>query len=414
MRESYDVKLEGKEWTKCLEGAYKKRKKDVKIDGFRKGSVPYDVYVKKAGIESLYMDAADEAVNILFKKLMEDKKTITPAATPAIDVKNISKDKIEITITLVGAPEIKLGKYKKLGIKKEEVKVTKDEIDHEIEHLKSHYTEIKVADDGAKLKNGMIAVIDFEGFLDGTPFKGGKGEDYNLELGSNTFIPGFEEALVGLKKGDKKDVNVSFPDNYHVDELKGKPVVFKVEVKDVKERIFPELNDDFFEDLNMEGVKNEKDLRKHFEEELTHEKTHQLEDEHMFKCLDKIVANSKFEIPVEMTNDETEAIVKEFGEKLTYQGLRLEEYLKYMNTNIDDFKKTLEPEANKRIGYRLVMDAIIKEEKLEVSDEEYKAGLEEEASHYGMSVKDFEKEIGTKEMFKYNLLVKKAMKVISE
>ena len=260
----------------------------------------------------------------------------------------------------------------------------------------------------------MIAVIDFEGFLNGTPFKGGKGEDYNLEIGSNTFIPGFEESLVGLKKGDKKDINVTFPENYHVDDLKGKPVMFHVEIKDVKERVLPELNKEFFEDLAMDGVTNEKELRNHIEEEIKHEKTHRLEDEHLFKCLDKIVSNSKFEIPEEMTKDETNSMVKEFAEKLSYQGLRFEDYLKYMNTNLDDFKKTLEPEANKRIGYRLVMDNIIKAENLEISADELKEGLAHEAEHYGMKVEDFEKEVGSMEMFKYDLLVKKAMKVISE
>ena len=414
MKETYTVKLEGKEWKDCLKSAYNKKKKDIKMDGFRKGNVPYNIYIKNAGVESLFMDASDEAINILYKKLMADEKTITPVATPNIEIKSISKDGIELTFTLVGAPEVKLGKYKKLGIKKEEVKVSEEEIDYEIGHIKEQFAELRVADDKTKIKEGMVAVIDFEGFLNGTPFKGGKGEDYSLEIGSKTFIPGFEEALVGLKKGDKKDINVTFPENYHVDDLKGKPVMFHVEIKDIKERILPEFNKEFFEDLAMDGVTNEKELRNHIEEEIKHEKTHRLEDEHLFKCLDKIVSNSKFEIPEEMTKDETNSMVKEFAEKLSYQGLRFEDYLKYMNTNLDDFKKTLEPEANKRIGYRLVMDNIIKAENLEISADELKEGLAHEAEHYGMKVEDFEKEVGSMEMFKYDLLVKKAMKVISE
>ncbi len=414
MRESYTLKLEGKEWKEVLEGVYKKKKKDVKMDGFRKGNVPYNIYIKNAGVESLFMDASDEAINILYKKLMADEKTITPVATPNIEIKSISKDGIELTFTLVGAPEVKLGKYKKLGIKKEEVKVSEEEIDHEIGHIKEQFAELKIADDKTKIKEGMVAVIDFEGFLNGTPFKGGKGEDYNLEIGSKTFIPGFEEALVGLKKGDKKDINVTFPENYHVDDLKGKPVMFHVEIKEIKERILPEFNKEFFEDLAMDGVTNEKELRSHIEEEIKHEKTHRVEDEYLFKCLDKIVENSKFEIPEEMTKDEVDNIVKEFSEKLKYQGLRFEDYLKYMNTSIDDFKKTLEPEANKRIGYRLVMDNIIKTEKLELTDEEVKEGIAHEAEHYGMKPEEFEKEIGSVEMFKYDLLVKKAMEVISK
>lgn len=414
MKESYTLKLEGKEWKECLKEAYNKKKKEVKLDGFRKGQVPYDIYVKKAGIESLYMDAIDMAVDTLYAKLLSDPKTITPAATPAIDIKNITDKEVEIEFTLVGTPEVKLGKYKKLGVKKEKVEVTDEEIEHEIEHLKEQFVEVKTLDDKAKIKEGNVAVIDFEGFLNGTPFQGGKGEGYSLEIGSHTFIPGFEEALVGLKKGDKKDVKVTFPENYHSEELKGQPVIFKVTVHEVKERVFPEFNKDFFEDLNVGGVESLEDLKRYIKENKEAEKEKQIEDEYLFKCLDKVVEASKFEIPTEMTEDEVNRLVREFSEKLQYQGLRLEDYLKYCNTSMDDFKATLKDEANKRIGYRLMMDAIVQKEGLEVTDEELEKGLTETAEQYGMSKEDFEKEIGSKELFKYDLLMRKAMKVVTE
>lgn len=414
MKESYTLKLEGKEWKECLHDAYDKKKKEVKIDGFRKGQVPYDIYVKKAGVESLFMDAIDMAVDILYAKLLSDPKTITPAATPAIDIKDINSDGVEITFTLVKTPDVKLGKYKKLGVKKEEVKVSDEEVEHELGHLKEQFVEIKTVDDKTKIKEGMIAVIDFEGFLNGTPFNGGKGDNYSLEIGSHTFIPGFEEALVGLKKGDKKDVKVTFPENYHSDELKGKPVVFKVSINEVKEKVLPEFNKEFFEDLNVGGVTSLDELKNYIKENLKAEKEHQYEDEYLFKCLDMIVANSKFEIPEEMTEDEVNRLVREFSEKLQYQGLKLEDYLKYCNTTLDNFKGTLKDEANKRIGYRLMMDAVVQKEKLEVSDEELEKGLNEASEQYQMSREDFEKEIGSKELFKYDLLMKKAMKVISE
>lgn len=414
MKESYTLKLEGKEWKECLKEAYNKKKKEIKLDGFRKGQVPYDIYVKKAGIESLYMDAIDMAVDTLYAKLLSDPKTITPAATPAIDIKNITDKEVEIEFTLVGTPEVKLGKYKKLGVKKEKVEVTDEEIEHEIEHLKEQFVEVKTLDDKAKIKEGNVAVIDFEGFLNGTPFQGGKGEGYSLEIGSHTFIPGFEEALVGLKKGDKKDVKVTFPENYHSEELKGQPVIFKVTVHEVKERVFPEFDKDFFEDLNVGGVESLEDLKRYIKENKEAEKEKQIEDEYLFKCLDKVVEASKFEIPAEMTEDEVNRLVREFSEKLQYQGLRLEDYLKYCNTSMDDFKATLKDEANKRIGYRLMMDAIVQKEGLEVTDEELEKGLTETAEQYGMSKEDFEKEIGSKELFKYDLLMRKAMKVVTE
>ena len=414
MKETYTLKMDGKEWKDCLKEAYKKKKKDVRIDGFRKGQVPYDVYVKKVGEEALYMDAVDDAVDKLYARLVKDEKTIIPAATPDVSIKNIGKDGLEVEFTLVGRPEVKLGKYKKLGVKKEKVEVTKEEIEHELGHIKEQFVEVKTLDDGVKIKEGMVAVIDFEGFLNGTPFQGGKGEDYSLEIGSHTFIPGFEEALVGLKKGDKKDVKVTFPENYHSEELKGKPVVFKVAIKEVKERVFPEFNKEFFEDLNVGGVESLDDLKHYIEENLKAEKEHQLEDDYLFKCLDEVVKNSKFDIPEEMTNDEVNRLVREFSEKLQYQGLRLEDYLKYTNSNLDDFKGTLKDEANRRVGYRLVMDAVADKEKLEVSDEELEKGLDDAAKQYQMSREDFEKEIKDKELFKYDLLMKKAMKVVTE
>lgn len=414
MKKNYTLKLEGKEWKDCLKGAFDKKKKDIKLDGFRKGQVPYEIYVKKTGVETLYMDAIDMAVDKLYAKLLSDPKTITPAATPSIDIKAIDDNSVEIEFTLVSSPEIELGKYKKLGIKKVEVTVSDEEVEHELEHLKEHFVEVKTKKDNEKIKEGDVAVIDFEGFLDGVAFKGGKGENYSLTIGSHTFIPGFEEELVGLKKGDKKDVNVTFPENYHSEELKGKPVVFKVEVKEVKERVLPKFNKDFFEDLNVGGVEDLEGLKNYIKENKKAEKEHQLEDEHLFKCLDKIVENSKFEIPEEMTEDEVNRLVREFSEKLQYQGLKLEDYLKYANSTMDKFKESLKGEANKRVGYRLVMDAVVKAEKLEVSDDEVEKELEESAKKYGMSKEDFEKEIGSREMFKYDLLMKKAMKLIQE
>ncbi len=414
MKESYTLKLEGKEWKDCLKEAFEKKRKDIKMDGFRKGQVPYDIYVKKAGVETLYMDAVDMAVDMLYAKLLSDPKTITPAATPAIDIKDIGHDHIEVEFTLVEAPKVELGKYKKLGIKKDKVEVTDDEVEHELGHLKEQFVEVKSLDDKAEAREGDVVVIDFEGFKDGVAFKGGKGENYSLEIGSHTFIPGFEEALIGLKKGDKKDVNVVFPENYHSEELKGQPVVFKVEVKEVKERVFPEFDKDFFADLNVGGVESLDDLKKYIKENKEAEKSKQLEDEYLFKCLDKVVEGSKFEIPEEMTEDETNRLVREFSEKLQYQGLKLEDYLKYCNTNLDDFKATLKDEANKRIGYRLIMDAVVDAEKLEVTDEELEAGLDETSKQYGMTREEFEKQIGSKELFKYDLLMKKAMKVVTE
>ena len=414
MKEVYTLKLEGKEWKDCLDKSFKKERKDLKVDGFRKGQVPEEIFIKKFGIERLYTNAIDYAVDILYAKLMEDPKTVVPAATPSIDIKNISKDMVEIEFTIVGAPEVKLGKYKSLGIKKEEIKVTEEEVEHELNHLKEHFVDEKVAEDNHEIKDGDIAVIDFEGFLDDKAFDGGKGNDYPLTIGSHTFIPGFEEGLVGLKKGDSKDLDVTFPENYGTENLKGKKVVFKVTVKEVKERVFPEFNKDFFDDLGIKEVTTLEELKKYIEENIKTGKKKENEDKYLFECLDKIVSDSKFEIPEEMTNDEVNRMVKDFEDKLKYQGLNLKDYLKFLGKEINEFKETLKDEANKRIGYRLILDEIVKAEKLDVTEEELEKDLEETAKNYGISKEEFIKEVGSKDLYKYDMLMKKAMKTITE
>lgn len=410
MKKSYTLKLEGKQWTECLDKAFELKKKDAKVDGFRKGQVTKEIYIKKFGIESLYMDAVDNAVDILYTQLMEDKDTIIPAATPEISVNDINKDYIEVEFTIVSAPEIKLGKYKDLKIKKDKVEVTDEEIESEITSLKEQFVDLKTIDE--KIKEGNIAVIDFEGFKDNVPFKGGKGENYSLEIGSHTFIPGFEEALVGLKTGDKKDIDITFPENYHSEELKGAPVVFKVEVKEVKEKVYPEFNDEFFEDLNLPEVKTLEDLKNYIKESKTAEKEFAINDEHLFKCLDKILESAEFEIPEEMTNEEVERLVKEFSSKLQMQGMKLEDYLKFCNTDMDGLKEQLKDEADKRISYRLVIDEIIKLEKIEVSEEELNEQIKNTCEKYQITEEEFLKQ-SPKDLFKYDMLMRKAMEIVT-
>ena len=260
MKKSYSLKLEGKEWKDCLKESYNKKKKDIKMDGFRKGLVPYEVYTKKAGIESLFMDAMDLAVDKLYSKLLEDPETITPAATPSIDIKNITEHEVEVEFTLVSSPEVKIGKYKNLGVKKDEIKVSKKEIDEEVAKLASRLAEIIVKEDG-EVVEGNTAVIDFEGFVDGKPLEGGSGQNFPLEIGSHTFIPGFEEGLVGMKVGQDKELNLKFPEEY-TKELAGKDVKFNVTVREIKERVLPELDKDFYQDLGFDDIDNEEDFRK--------------------------------------------------------------------------------------------------------------------------------------------------------
>ena len=242
-----NIKIEGQEWEEALDKAFIKANAKAKIDGFRPGKAPKDVFLKKYGKEALFMDAADIVLDGAYHKVFEENKDLEIVAQPEIGLKSIDENGVEFIFTLTLKPEVKLGKYKGLGVKKETVKVTKEEVEHEIEHLRSHYAENVVKEGTVAI--GDIAIIDFEGFKDGVAFEGGKGENYSLTIGSNTFIPGFEDQIIGMKKSEEKDINVTFPEDYHSEELKGAPVVFKVKVNEIKEVKIPELDKDFFEDL---------------------------------------------------------------------------------------------------------------------------------------------------------------------
>ena len=263
-----EIIIEGKEWEGALDKAFKKANKNANIDGFRPGKAPKDVFIKKYGKQSLYMDVADSAADLAYQKLLkeheEDVKDLV--ARPDIALKDVNEEKIVFLFTLTTRPEVKLGKYKDLGVKKDEVKAEAEEIEDAINHMRERYAE-DVLKEG-KIANGDIAVIDFEGFIDDKAFDGGKGENYSLKIGSGTFIPGFEEQLVGLKSGDKKDVKVTFPEDYHAEDLKGKEATFKVTVHEVKEVKVPELDKDFFDDLGMEGINTKEELEAQISENI--------------------------------------------------------------------------------------------------------------------------------------------------
>jgi trigger factor len=414
MKKNYTVKLEGKEWTKCLDEAFNKKKKDIKIDGFRKGSVTKELYIKKFGMESLYMDAVDIALPVLYDKLLSDKETITPATMPSVDIKHICEDCLEVEFTLVGMPEVKLGKYTGLKVKKEKSEVTDHEVEHEIEHLKEQFTELKLIEDGASIKKNHVVLLDFEGFIDEKPFEGGKAENYSLTIGSNTFIPGFEDALVGMKVNEEKSINLKFPENYHAEDLKNKDVVFKVKINEVKEKILPEINDDFFKDLGIEGIDTLDKLKTEIKANLEAQKARSVEDEYTLKCLDEAVKNAKFEIPEEMTNDEIDRMIKTFSNQLSMQGMNLDKYLEFTHSKLEDLKAQMKDEANKRISYRLVIDAVAKKENIEVTDKEIDEEIEIMCKNYNMEKDELVKSIGGKDVIKYDVQNKKAVKLITE
>jgi len=405
------IKVEGEKWQKALDKAYEKASKNVKIDGFRPGKAPKDVFLKRYGIESLFMEASNFCVEDAYQEMLESAKDLQIAAQPVVDIRSIDEKYIEYVFTLTLKPEVKLGKYKDLKVKKEKIEVSKEEIEHAIEHMREHYKE-NIVKEGS-VENGDIAIIDFEGFKDGVAFEGGKGENYSLEIGSNTFIPGFEEQLVGMKSGEEKDINVTFPEDYHAEDLKGAPVVFKVKVNEIKEVKVPELDKDFFDDLGMEGINTKEDLEKQVKENITASKEAQAEEKYIDDLLDEVSKSTEIDVPDTMINDETDRMIEQFAEHIKMQGITLEQFYQFTNSNKDALKEQYKEEALKRIKYRLIIEEIIKAEKIEVSDEEVETEVEELAKKYNMTKEEVKKQYGENlDYIKYDLEVKKAFAVI--
>ena len=405
------IKIEGKEWEKALDKAFEKKKKEVKIPGFRKGTVTKQIYIKKMGIESLYMDASDLAIEDAYTKALKEAKA-EPVCEPSVSIESIDEKGAAFEFKIISRPEIKLGKYTKLGIKKEKIEVTKEEIEHEIEHLRNSMSEVINIENG-KIANGNIAIIDFDGEVDGKPLEGGSGKDYNLEIGSNTFIPGFEEELIGLKVGDTKVLNLTFPSDY-VENLKDKKVKFTVTIKEIKERVIPELDKDFFEDLGIKEVTDKKSLEAYIKKELEEKKNDEVENKYVDELLHKATDNMKVDINEEIIHGEIHRMVHQYQDELRYQGASLEQYFKMTNTTMDDLEKMMEPQAIARIKTRYLLEEIVKKEDIKVDKKDVKNEISTNASKYGMKEEEFLDAVGGEDAIEYDLKMRKALEIIKE
>ena len=403
------VKIEGKEWEDLLDKAFKKANKKAKIAGFRPGKAPKDIFIKHYGMESLYYEASNDAIEVAYDKMLEENSDLDIVAQPVVDITNIDENGVEFKFTLTLKPEVKLGKYQGLKAKKEKVKVTKEEVEDSINHMREHYKENFVKD--GKIENGDIAVIDFEGFKDGVPFEGGKGENYSLEIGSNTFIPGFEEQLIGLKAGDEKDIELSFPEDYHAEDLKGQAVVFKVKVNEVKEVKIPELDEDFFNDLGMEGIDSKEALEKQVKENIQVQKEKKADEEWLNALLEEAASTMEVDIPNVMIEEETKRMIQEYSQNLQMQGISLEQFYQFTGLTEDKLMEEYKEQATKRVTYRLMIEAIIKKENIEVTDEEMNREVSEIADKYKMTKEEFLKNFG-EEMVKYDLKVRKVFDML--
>ena len=410
-KKELNVKIEGEAWEKALDEVFKKKQKEVKVDGFRPGKVPRNVFEKKFGKESLFIDAADKVLVSAYEKAMKDDKLV-PVVQPRVDIKSIDETGVEFVFTIITKPEVNVKKYKGLKVVKEKVKVTKEEIEHELGHLLEKYTEL-VPKEG-KVENGDVAIIDFEGFKDGVAFDGGKGENYSLEIGSHSFIPGFEEQVIGMKAGEEKDINVTFPEEYPAENLKGQEVVFKVKCNDIKQKEVRELDKDFFDDLGMDGVDTKEKLEKEIEANIKANKDMDAENKYVDDLLEEVSKNVEVDIPEEMVEEEIDRLMHRFEEQIKMQGISLEVYYQFTKSTEKDLRSQFEKEAFKNVLYRLTLEELIALEKLEVTDKEVDKEATDLAKKYKMEKEEFLKQFGGLDMIKYDMEMRKVIEFLKE
>jgi len=411
MKKVINYKVQKEEWETAKNEAFKKLNAKATIDGFRKGKAPRSMFERNYPGQ-IVMEAADMVVDKEYKRIITEDK-ILPILEPKIDIVKVTDEELEVNFTFITEPTVKLGEYKNLKVKKETIKVTKEEIKDKIDTLVKNYAELMVKEDGI-VESGDVAVIDFEGFKDGVAFEGGKGENYSLEIGSNTFIPGFEDGVVGMKKDETKDLNLAFPENYGVEDLAGKEVVFKVKVNEIKTRIIPELDKDFFEDLGMEGITNKEELEAKMKEEIKAEKDSKAEQKYIDDLLTKATATMEVEIDDEIVNAEAESMYHDFMHHMQHQGITEELYLQYANTTKEDIVSHMKEEALKRLKNSYLLNAIIKEEKIEATKEEAEKEIKEMAIKYNMTEEDVTNSLGGIEAMIYDIKVRKAIDLMKE
>ena len=377
--------IEAKKFDEGMKKVYAKTAKYINIPGFRKGKAPMAVVEKHYGPEVFYEDTFNEIVPEEYERELKENN-IEAVSKPDIEVKQIGKGQdLIFTAVVQTKPEVKLGKYKGIQLKKVEYNVSDEDINHELGHMLDRNSRLVNVED-RPVEDGDITVIDFEGFVNDVAFEGGKGENYELAIGSKTFIPGFEDQIIGMKIDEERDINVKFPEEYFSEELKGKDAVFKVKLHEIKKKELPELNDDFAKDTSEFDTLDE--LKASIKEKLEHENKHRAEHEMEDAVVKAAVETVEVEIPSGMVETEVDNMVKDMETRLSYQGVRLEQYLQMVGKSMEDFRKEHEENAKTSVKTRLTLEAIVKAENIEASEEDVNKKVEEMAAMYGKTVEE--------------------------
>ena len=406
------VEVDAEKVNEGLDEAFKKVVKKVQIPGFRKGKIPRSLFEKRFGVESLYADALDILLPEAYAKAVEETG-IEPVDRPEIDIEQMEKGKSLIfTAKVTVKPEVTLGQYKGLEVEKLDDTVTDEDVEQELKRLQERHAELVVKEEGT-VENGDTVVIDFEGFVDGEAFEGGKAENYSLVIGSGTFIPGFEEQLIGMAAGEEKDIEVTFPEEYHAEQLAGKPAVFKIKLHEIKTKQLPALDDEFAKDVDEE-VETLDALKEKIKERLTKEKKEEAEAALRDAVVQKATENAQMDIPEVMIKNETDRMIREFEQRLQMQGLNLDLYYQFSGQDEAALREQMEEEAEKRVRVTLTLEAIVKAENIDVTEEEVEKELQEMANFYNLSVEKVKELLGTVDGLKEDLKMRKAIDFLVE
>ena len=404
--------MDKKQFEEELEKAYNQNAKKFKVPGFRAGMVPRAIVEQTYGESVLYEFVIENTVDDAYRTAVVENN-LEIVSRPELDIKQIGKDKDFIFVVNVCVkPEATVKDYKGIEVKKVSTRVTKKDVDAELEKIREKNARIVTVED-RELKSGDISIIDFEGFTDGKAFEGGKAENFELTIGSGQFIPGFEDQMIGMKVNEERDINVKFPEEYHVKDLAGKDATFKVKLHEIKEKVLPEIDDEFAKDVsefdNLEDYK--KDLNKKIKADKENHAKMDMEQEAIDKFIEKVEVN----IPEEMIDSEVDKMVEEMNANLSYQGLNIDQYLQYMGTTLDEYKKQMRDQAQRRIKLDLGLEYVAKEEKVEVEEKDIDEKIKELAAQYGN--KDDEsllKNENARNYMRQQLVYEKTMKVITD
>ncbi len=402
-----EIKISQEKWEESIEKSYEQTKHKYTVQGFRKGKAPRKVIEKQYG-EGVFLDYALEiAFADEYNNFLDNNLQIEPITQPDVKIEKFEKDGIVLVATVDLMPEVKLGDYKNLTVEKSKEKIKKSDVDDELKKIAERQARFVESIEPAKI--GDFATIDFAGSVDGEIFDGGTAQDYRLELGSHSFIDNFEDQIVGMKVGEEKDINVKFPENYHEKSLAGKPAIFKVIVKKIESKEIPEINDEFASNVsefeNLEDYK--KDIEKRLDEKLEMEKERKVEND----LIEKIVETSEVNIPKILIDKQLDIFIKDLEMRLSYQGIKLEDYLNYLGTTIEKLKEERQQQAKDTVKTRLVLEALIKKENMIVSDSELDKTLAEVADKYKKNVEDYKKSLDNRTIAYYqnDILMKKML-----